>query len=102
MKKIAHFLSLLFLLTAFAPAVMADGGKEPTPLSLEDETRLDEINERVLEIKALNFADMTKAEKIEIKNELREINKEAKDIGGGVYISAGAIIIILIILLIIT
>jgi hypothetical protein len=102
MKKIAYFLSMIFLLTAFAPAAMAKDGKEPSPLSLEDEARLEEINERVLEIKAMDFAEMTKAEKREIKNELREINKEAKALGGGVYISAGAIIIILIILLIIT
>lgn len=102
MKKIAYFLSMVFLLSAFAPAAIANDGKEPAPLSLEDEMRLGEINERVLEIKAMNFAKMTKADKKEIRKELREINKEAKDVGGGVYISAGAIIIILIILLIIT
>ena len=102
MKKLAYFLSMVFLLTAIAPAAIAKDGKEPSPLSLEDEMRLEELNERVLEIKAMNFAEMTKTEKKEIRNELREINKEAKRVGGGVYISAGAIIIILIILLIIT
>ena len=102
MKKLAYFLSMVFLLTAFSPVAMAKDGKEPSPLSLEDELRLEEINERVSEIKAMNFAEMTKTEKKEIRNELREINKEAKRVGDGVYISAGAIIIILLILLIIT
>jgi hypothetical protein len=102
MKKLAYFLSLVFLLTAFAPAAMADGGKEPTTLSLEDELRLEELNQRVLEIKAMSFAEMTKAEKKEIRSELREINKEAKRVGGGVYISAGAIIILLIIILLVS
>ncbi len=102
MKKLAYFLSVVFLLTAFSPAAMAKDGKEPAPLSQEDEKRLEEINERVLEIKAMNFAEMTKAERKEIRHELREINKEAKRVGDGIYISAGAIIIILLILLIIT
>lgn len=93
---------MVFLLTALAPAAMAKDGKEPATLSPEDEIRLEEINERVLEIKAMNFAEMTKTQKKEIKHELRKINKEAKDIGGGIYLSAGAIIIILLILLIIT
>ena len=39
-------------------------------------------------------------EKKEIRKELREINKEAKERGSGIYISTGAIIIILLLILI--
>nr|MBI1230411.1 hypothetical protein [Cytophagales bacterium] len=102
MKKTAYFLSLVFLLNAFVPVAMASGGKEPITLSAEEAERLDELKHRVEEIKAMDFSELSKVEKKAIKKELREINKEAKAVGGGVYISAGAIIIILVILLIIT
>lgn len=102
MRRIAYFLSMVFLLSSLAPAAMAKEGKEPEVLSPEAELRLKEINNRVEEIKAMNFAEMGKSERKEIKKELREINKEAKAIGGGIYLSVGAVIIILLILILIT
>ncbi|MFN3801004.1 hypothetical protein [Belliella pelovolcani] len=103
MKKIAYFLSVMFLFTAFAPAAMAKDAKKENPeLTAEEQLRLEEINNRVEEIKAMDFADMSKEERKEVKNELREMKKEAKDLGGGVYLSVGAIIIILLILILVT
>ena len=103
MKKIAYFLSVMFLFTAFAPAAMAkDVKKEKSELTAEEQLRLEEINNRVEEIKALDFADMTKAERKEVKSELKEMRAEAKAMGNGVYLSVGAIIIILLILILLT
>ncbi|SNS59151.1 hypothetical protein SAMN06295967_11378 [Belliella buryatensis] len=103
MKKIAYFLSVMFLFTAFAPAAMAkDVKKEKSELTAEEQLRLEEINNRVEEIKALDFADMTKAERREVKSELKEMRAEAKAMGNGVYLSVGAIIIILLILILLT
>lgn len=102
MKKIAYFLSMLMLLTALAPAAIAKGEspeKEPSP---EEEARLEQLDERVQEIKAMDLKAMDKDERKEIRNELRDINKEAKALGGGVYISAGALIVILLLLIILT
>jgi hypothetical protein len=50
----------------------------------------------------MEFSTMTKAEKKEVRKELRDINKESKRLSGGVYISVGAIIIILLILILLT
>ncbi|MCC5936048.1 MAG: hypothetical protein JJU34_02085 [Lunatimonas sp.] len=102
MRKIAFFLSLVFLFTSLAPAAMAKADKDPKTLSPEDELRMEEISDRVAEIKAMNFAELSKTEKREVRKELREINKEAKAISGGVYLSVGAIIVILLILILIT
>lgn len=102
MKKIAYFLSILMWLTAIAPAAMAKNEpaeKEPSP---EEQARLEQLDERVKEIKAMDFRSMDKEEKKEIRNELRDINKEAKELGGGVYISVGALIVILLLLIILT
>ncbi|MCH7411078.1 hypothetical protein MM239_16855 [Belliella sp. DSM 111904] len=103
MKKITYFLSVMFLFTAFAPAAMAKDSKKDQPeLTAEEQLRLEEINTRVDEIKAMDFADMSKAERKEVREELKEMKKEAKELGGGVYLSVGAIIIILLILILVT
>jgi Flp pilus assembly protein TadB len=105
MKKIAYFLSLVFLMTAFAPAAIAaenDKDKSKTELSEADKERLAEIEARVDEIKEINFSDMDKEERRALKKELKEMNKEAKQLSGGVYISVGAIILILLLLILLT
>ncbi|GAB2621053.1 hypothetical protein [Belliella aquatica] len=103
MKKIAYLLSVMFLFLAYAPVATAgETKKEKTELTAEEQVRLDEINNRVEEIKAMDFADMSKAERNEVKSELKEMRAEAKALGNGVYISVGAIIIILLILILLT
>lgn len=103
MKKFAYLLSLMFFFAAFAPVAMANDNKpanDKTQLTAEQQAKLSEIEGRVAEIKAMDFTEMTSEERKEVKNELREMKKEAKRVGGGVYISVGAIILILILILI--
>lgn len=83
--------------------------EEITPLSRKNIKALSEvqINERVEiltsrinSLNAMDLSSMTRAEKKEIKKELRDIQKEHKTLAGtGVYLSVGAIIIILLLLI---
>ncbi|EKB49469.1 hypothetical protein [Cecembia lonarensis] len=100
MKKLFYLLSMLFLFLAVSPMAMAK--KDNPELTEEEKSRLVEIEMRVDEIKAMDFSTMEKAEKKAVRSELKEIKKEAKDLGGGVYLSVGAIIIILLILILLT
>jgi hypothetical protein len=50
----------------------------------------------------MDFSDLSSEERKEVKEELREMKKETKALGGGVYISVGAIIIILLLLILLT
>jgi len=105
MKKIAYFLSLMFLMTAFAPVAIASDNvkdKNKTELSEADQERLTEIEARVDEIKSIDFSGLEKEERRALKKELKEMNKEAKQLSGGVYISVGAIILILLLLILLT
>lgn len=103
MKKLLYFLSVMFLMAAFVPASTAKTLKNEKPeLTEEQKTRLVEIENRVEEIKASDFSGMSKEEIKEMRDELRELKKETKQIGGGVYLSVGAIIIILLILILVT
>jgi cytochrome c-type biogenesis protein CcmH/NrfG len=64
--------------------------------------RVEEIKLRVAEIKAMDRSNMTKAERKELKQELKGLNKEAQAMGsGGVYLSVGAIIIIILVLILV-
>lgn len=56
-------------------------------------TRLDEI-------KAMDMSTLKSADKKELRKEVRSIKRELKTISGGVYISAGLLIVILIILVV--
>jgi len=56
-------------------------------------TRLDEI-------KAMDMSAMKSTEKKELRKEVRSIKRELKDISGGIYVSAGVLIVVLILLIV--
>lgn len=104
MKKLlavfALFISTQVLFAA--PAKDHEGKKDKTELTEAQKEKLVEIEARIDEIKAMDFSDMSKEEIKDVRMELKEMKKEAKRAGGGVYISVGAIIIILLILILVT
>ena len=69
----------------------------------ERNARVEEIKARVEEIRSMDKSDLTKADRKELRKELRELKKEANAAatGGGVYLSVGAIIIIILVLILI-
>jgi hypothetical protein len=54
---------------------------------------------RLDEIKAMDMSALGKTEKKQLRKEVRAIKSELKAVGGGVYLSAGAIIIIILLLI---
>ncbi len=82
--------------------------EEITPMTKKDLKALSEVEvaervkmleSRVQEINAMDLSTMTRAEKRDVRKELREIQKENKTMGSGVYLSVGAIIIIILLLI---
>ena len=67
----------------------------PTTIPAEAQRMMD----RLYEIQAMDIAGMNKAEKKQLRKEVKAIKHDMKAIGGGIYISAVAIIIILLVLL---
>jgi hypothetical protein len=67
----------------------------------QKEARIQQIRNRVEEIKQMDKSQLTKEDRKQLRHELRDINKEAKAIEkGGIYISvAGLVIIILLLIL---
>lgn len=89
------------MLAISANSVSAAPAKDKVELTAEQKVQLDKIVNRVEEIKAMDKSNMSRAEKKELRNELREMKKQARAMGGGVYLSVGAIIIIILLLILI-
>ncbi|MEO8151059.1 MAG: hypothetical protein ABI723_25725 [Bacteroidia bacterium] len=54
---------------------------------------------RLEEIKAIDKSKLESAEKRELRKEVRSIRERLREVGGGVYISVGALIIIILLLI---
>ena len=94
------FLFLISVHSSFAASIVT----EPVPAAMTDAektARLEEIQNRVAEIKSTDKSSLSRAERKAMRKELHDIKKEAKEMRGGVYLSVGAIIIIILLLILI-
>jgi hypothetical protein len=104
MKKLSLCLIAALLLLAFIPMQLkAEPGTESFPkaktevvVSVEAVALMDRLDV----IEAMDKSDLSSAEKRELRKEVRDIKRELKELGGGVYISVGAAIIIVLLLII--
>ncbi|MDQ8004669.1 MAG: hypothetical protein REI64_07705 [Pedobacter sp.] len=101
MKKFIFPLLLLVTLTFNMNFAVAANDKPKTELTAEQRAELTRIMSRVDEIKAMDKSKLSKEERKELRKELKEMKKKANAVGGGVYLSVGAIIIIILLLILI-
>lgn len=66
--------------------------------SSSNDPRVREITQRLNEIKAMDLKKLSRAERRELRHEVKEMKKEMA-ISGGVYISVGALLLIILLLL---
>ena len=106
-KKIYQFAFVLMLsLTVLSSqaTVITNGNDKDKVALMSNEAKLVRIKAielRVNEIKAMDKSTLNRIEKKELRNELRDMRKEAKGLDSKVYLSIGAIIIIILILILI-
>ena len=102
MKKIIRYSLALCLSISFGlGGLQASSALPTTPLTTEQAAanpRLQELTQRLEEIKAMDKSQMSASERKALRKEVRQIKKA---VGGGVYLSVGAIIVILLILLLV-
>jgi hypothetical protein len=110
MKKLIYSLSAFLMLflsaeTSFAATVSDDKAPASQVTTLTEEekaAKIQAIEKRVLEIKAMNKSNLTSAERKALRKELKEMKQQARAFtSGGVYLSVGAIIIIILVLILI-
>jgi hypothetical protein len=81
----------------------APGSGEMIPVSAPApaDPEVQKMLNRLEEIKAMDLKKMPRSEKRKYAKEVKQIQKKMNAVGGGVYISAGALIIIVILLILI-
>ena len=106
MKKIALCLMALGLSLTFNPlqSNAATSGNAVTSTSVilktEDAAKAKVLEARLTEISMIDKSGLKSSEKQALRKEVRSIKQQLSELGGGLYISAGAIIIILLLLII--
>lgn len=92
------------MLLAFNPIQLKAVEKtSPAPVAVTTtitSARIDELYLRLDEINEMDKSLLKSSEKRMLRKEVRLINNELKNPGGGIYLSAGAAIIIIILLII--
>ncbi|WP_432709217.1 hypothetical protein [Pedobacter sp.] len=103
MKKLIYSLTLIFMLGISANTVSAAGlkDKDKVEMTAEQQAQFNRITNRVEQIRAMDKSDLSRAEKKELRKELKELKNQARAMNGGVYLSVGAIIIIILLLILI-
>ncbi len=95
---IAKAFTIVLLLTVASPAMSGDR-TDPKMTVESPEARAAQLQNRLEEIRSINKETLTRAEKRNMRHEVREIKKELAAISGGVYLSIGAIILIALLLI---
>jgi hypothetical protein len=96
-------LSIMLATISLSSSATDPGDDRPKKEVMTDDqkrARLEQLKNRVVEIKGLDKSTLNKAERKALKKELRDMRKESKKIEG-VYLSVGAIIIIILLLILI-
>lgn len=103
MKKIAICLVMACMSLTFIPLQLNAAVTEPVSIVGTKPAEIAEVKTlelRLNEIKEMDKSKMNSSEKKNMRKEVRSIKHRMHEIGGGLYISAGAIIIILLLLLV--
>ena len=107
MKKIIFCFMATILSLAILPTQSFASTKEDhatllvtTPKETSETAEAKALKLRLDEIKAMDKTKLKSTEKKDLRKETRAIERKLKNISGGVYISAGALIVILILLII--
>jgi hypothetical protein len=94
---------MLFILSlTVLPSIALANTPDPAAVkpTTEVPAEVQRMYDRLEEIKAMDKSEMTRAEKKELRKEVRAIKSDLKASGnGGIYLSVGAIIIIVLLLI---
>jgi hypothetical protein len=109
MKKTIFFALLMIISmsasTAFAAISNPKNPTEKTAIPAKTENRLTDeqvarMKNRVEEIRDMKKSDLSKSEKLALRNEVKEIKQTIKKDGGYVYIGGATLILIIILIII--
>jgi hypothetical protein len=103
-KKILRLATVVLFIAVALPAssstIVSETAK-PNPTEKIVDPKVQVLLNRLEQIKSMDRSTMTRVERKELRNEVKDIRKEMKAVNNGVYLSVGAIIIIILLLILI-
>ncbi|MEX0988514.1 MAG: hypothetical protein WD052_13630 [Bacteroidales bacterium] len=111
MRKIAFYVMAAFLSLTFIPLQANTSPVDPikaspktlpapAPVSPTNAAKVITLESRLDEIDAIDKSELNAAAKKDLRKEVKSIKLELKSLGGGVYLSAGALVLIIILLIV--
>jgi DNA gyrase/topoisomerase IV subunit A len=98
----AHTIAFLILFTLSCMSFTAIAAEKNVTATEQSEARVLAIKDRVNEIRAMDMKHMTRTERKDVKAELKDMNKELRQMHPTyVYISGGGLLLIILILILI-
>ncbi len=94
-KKIIPALLIAMCISLLTPVYASN--ETPVKTEVPKEVRAQQIESRLMEIRQMSKTDLSKAEKKDLRKEVKSLKKEAAT--QGIYLSIGAIIIIILLLI---
>ncbi|MFT5216783.1 MAG: hypothetical protein ACI83H_001912 [Glaciecola sp.] len=100
MKKSRLYLMIMMLSLCAFTTISASEINPKTTTLIEIPAEVQVMLNRIEEIKGMDKSELKRAEKKELRKEVRAIKSKLRASGNGIYISSGAIIIILLLIII--
>lgn len=94
-KKIIPALLFAMCISLVSPVIASNN--TPVPIETPKEALKNKIETRLIEINKMDKSDLTRAEKKDLRKEVKSLKKEARS--QGIYLSVGAIIIVILLLI---
>jgi len=102
MKKLHFYLTMMVLSLSIFPSTIVAAEKNVNTVTVTSNEMPAEVKDmlnRLEEIKKMDKSKMSRAEKKELRKEVKTIHANLKATGHGIYLSIGAIIIIILLLI---
>jgi hypothetical protein len=96
-KKIIPALLIAMCISLLTPVYAAN--ETPVKTEVPKEVRAHQIENRLMEIREMTKSNLSRAEKKDLRKEVKSLKKEAAT--QGIYLSVGAVIIIILLLILI-
>jgi hypothetical protein len=100
MKKLMY-IAFSFMMLLSTVNIASANDKSDKALTAEQQVKLEQLTNRVEQIRSMDKSTMSRAEKKALRSELKDMKKQANAISnGGIYLSVTALLVIIILLLI--
>lgn len=100
--RMATFVVMLALALPASAAAVITPATEPARTARVEDARMQQLVSRLEEIRNMDISTLSKSERKALKKEVKNIKREIKGkkpVGGGIYLSVGAILVIILLLI---